>query len=456
MCLSTNWVLVKKNDGVKARLCLRGDLEDTDDIVTDSPTVRKVSIRVFYTLALHFGWQVCTSDVKAAFLQGSDLERDVFIRPPKERRVTGVIWKMKKRAYGLVDASRGFYLKLKSILLGFDCQVSAYDPAVFLYMPEGRLEGLLLAHIDDFLYGTGSEIFFLNVLSKLRSAFVFGEENSVDFLYTGMRIVQEDGKISVDQDQYIDSIEIPEFSYQNSRSSELVDDDWQSEFRTLVGKISWVASASRPDLSFNALMLSTKYGKASHYDMKLAVKIARKMKSDTSLCKFIDLGDINEWSLKGYGDAGFKSLPDKVSSSAGSVILVCNENIGVECILQWQSKKIRRVVSSSTAAEALAVNNTISQMIFLKQFLRELTGVDLPLHVYTDSNNLYKPVLSSKIMVDARDQLEVIKIKESLSCGELQSLSKVDSADMLADCLTKKGAPCFRFMNILRSCKDIC
>ena len=90
--LNTNWVLVKKDEGVKARLCIRGDQEiDKENIRTDSPTVNKINIKLFYLLAGHFGWNIKTADVKAAFLQGAALERDVFVRPPTERRVPGMI-----------------------------------------------------------------------------------------------------------------------------------------------------------------------------------------------------------------------------------------------------------------------------------------------------------------------------------------------------------------------------
>ena len=42
--LNTNWVLVKKDDGVKARLCVRGGQEkNKDEIRTDSPTVNEVN-----------------------------------------------------------------------------------------------------------------------------------------------------------------------------------------------------------------------------------------------------------------------------------------------------------------------------------------------------------------------------------------------------------------------------
>ena len=69
--------------------------------------------------------------MKAAFLQGTDLDRDVFVLPPKERRVPGLVWKMVKRAYGFVDASRGFYLELEKTLIELGCVVSKYDPAMY-------------------------------------------------------------------------------------------------------------------------------------------------------------------------------------------------------------------------------------------------------------------------------------------------------------------------------------
>ena len=133
-CINTNWLLVRKDIGIKARLCLRGDKEPgVHDICTDSPTVNKINIKLFYLIALARGWRIQTADVKAAFLQGSTLERDVFVRPPVEARVPGVLWQMIKRAYGLVDASRGFYLELEKTLFNVGCELSRYDPAMYIY-----------------------------------------------------------------------------------------------------------------------------------------------------------------------------------------------------------------------------------------------------------------------------------------------------------------------------------
>ena len=89
--INTSWVLVRKEGGVKARLCARGDQEsNADEIKTDSPTVRKVNVKLFYMIAASRNWSVKTADIKAAFLQGAPLERDVYVRPPKDRWVNGV------------------------------------------------------------------------------------------------------------------------------------------------------------------------------------------------------------------------------------------------------------------------------------------------------------------------------------------------------------------------------
>ena len=66
--LNTSWVLVKKDEGIKARLCIRGDQEPNKDTIrTDSPTVHKTTVKLFYLLAAKNDWKIRTSDVKAAF-----------------------------------------------------------------------------------------------------------------------------------------------------------------------------------------------------------------------------------------------------------------------------------------------------------------------------------------------------------------------------------------------------
>ena len=122
--LGTNWVLTEKvkNDKIiiKARLTIRGDQEEaTDQIQSDSPTVRKQNINILLMVAARNKWDIKSDDVTSAFLQSVPIEREIFVNPPRERRIPGVVWRLKKSVYGLVDASRGFYKNFSQSLLGW-------------------------------------------------------------------------------------------------------------------------------------------------------------------------------------------------------------------------------------------------------------------------------------------------------------------------------------------------
>ena len=185
--LGTNWTLIEKvideELAVKARLCVREDQEKSK-FRTDSPTVHKNSINIFFMLAATNGWRIQTSDIKCAFLQGEDVDREVFVKPPKERRIKCVIWKILKRAYGFTDASRFFYLELSSTLIDLGCIQSKFDPAVYLYYGNnGSLEGIVLTHVEDLLHGSGSSEFYKNVMEPLKKKFQFGLEEKSEFRY---------------------------------------------------------------------------------------------------------------------------------------------------------------------------------------------------------------------------------------------------------------------------------
>ena len=53
----------------------------------------------------------------------------------------------------------------------------------------------------------------------------------------------------------------------------------QTEFRSIIGKIAHVGQISRPDVVFEAKALSSKFGKATRRDLKIAMKKIQKLKS---------------------------------------------------------------------------------------------------------------------------------------------------------------------------------
>ena len=81
--ISCRWVITEKikEDGtsiVKSRLVARG-FEDSSPGRTDSPTNSKQSLRLLFSIASSMNWDVKSMDIKAVFLQGDELERDVYV-----------------------------------------------------------------------------------------------------------------------------------------------------------------------------------------------------------------------------------------------------------------------------------------------------------------------------------------------------------------------------------------
>ena len=58
------------------------------EIQKDSPTVGKGAMWLFISITARENWTVKTTDIKSAFLQGKELEREIYIKPPKESKAS--------------------------------------------------------------------------------------------------------------------------------------------------------------------------------------------------------------------------------------------------------------------------------------------------------------------------------------------------------------------------------
>ena len=112
--VSSRWVMAEKripgstDVRLKARLVCRGYEEDTSTLRTDSPTCSKESMRILMCCAMSNSWECKSLDIKSAFLQGFEIDRDIFMRPPTDAEESGVLWKLRRCPYGLSDAPRAW------------------------------------------------------------------------------------------------------------------------------------------------------------------------------------------------------------------------------------------------------------------------------------------------------------------------------------------------------------
>jgi hypothetical protein len=82
--------------------------------------------------AVSKGWTIKSVDVASAFLQGREIDRDVYIKPPAELCEKDKVWKLKRCLYGLNDAPREWYNALYDEFIALGAVRSTLDNAMFM------------------------------------------------------------------------------------------------------------------------------------------------------------------------------------------------------------------------------------------------------------------------------------------------------------------------------------
>ena len=224
--ISVRWVITEKRKNgesvIKARLVARGFEEDSSDLQKHSPTCLKESVKITLAIASAKEWKLHTLDIRSAYLQGNPMQREVYLKPPAEYD-TGKLWRLRKCVYGLSDAARNWYNRVREQLIQLDLKVCSYDNAVFSYIVNGKLQGVICLYVDDFLL-CGTDAFVDNIVSKISTLFNVGNTEQDMFKYIGLNIVSGHEKLStIDQIQYCSTLEPMKLSRArlNNRLSDL-------------------------------------------------------------------------------------------------------------------------------------------------------------------------------------------------------------------------------------------
>ena len=115
-------------------------------------------------------------------------------------------------------------------------------------------------------------------------------------------------------------------------------------------------------------------------------------------------------------DASFGNV--KNGGSQGGCIIFVTDNSGVCALLSWSSKRLRRVVKSTLAAENLALIYRLDTAIFVRQLLTELLyqRIDyrIPILCFINNNDVSVELKSKNDVTEKRLRLEIHLIRENI------------------------------------------
>ena len=436
--LSTTWVVTTKvkneEEVTKARLVIRG-YEETEQARSDSPTCSKESIRLLISIAVAKGWNLNSLDVKAAFLQGKSIDREIYVTPPKEVQNGGHIWRLKKVAYGLADASRSWYLRVLEALTDLGMRVSRFDKAVFTYR-ESSLEGILMVHVDDMLY-FGTEAFMDKVITPLKKKFKISREDNEAFKYVGMNIKQGTNEVILEQDSYLKAMKEDLLPLSSLRDkTRLATSEEKKIFKQGIGQLGWLTNISRPEGAYAFCQLSTRQTNPKMADF---IRLKKEIRELKSINTWIKIGKLNLESVRvvAYCDASFGALEGGASQIGFIVFLEDEKSTSIP--ITWASRKARRVARSSLTAETLAAVEAIDFAIVVQSAVEEIVKRKLPpIKLLTDNKSLHDSTKTSNTLADKRLLIDMSALREMVENKELE-IMWISSKEQLADVLTKAG-----------------
>ena len=150
--------------------------------------------------------------------------------------------------------------------------------------------------------------------------------------------------------------------------------------------------------------------------------------------RYIKLERDKDLKIIVFTDGAHGNLVDR-GSQGGYFVFLVGEN-GMCALISWQSKRIRRVVKSSLAAETLSMSDGIDGAVFVNALLSEIyfgNTRSLPIEFITDYQSLVDALKSSKHVSDKRPKIEIGTVKEMVENKQISKIGWTESRKQIAD-----------------------
>ena len=156
-----------------------------------------------------------------------------------------------KGVFGLSDAPREWFLRLRKSVVREGWRTSTMDAATFCLWSKGpnpKLLGMLCSHVDDLLFCGGPEAW--ESIRRLGEELGFGSLEKDTFVYCGKRVKQDlvTGEVTVSMKEYHQNLKV--IRVPSSRRRDLdasLTPGEHKQLRALVGSLQWLVAQVRFD-----------------------------------------------------------------------------------------------------------------------------------------------------------------------------------------------------------------
>ncbi|MBW0563824.1 hypothetical protein O181_103539, partial [Austropuccinia psidii MF-1] len=422
--IGTTWVFKTKENPLgkteyKACLCAQGFTQTPgiDYEKSYAPTGRLNSMRALIAFAAANNLQFHQLDIKSAFLN-APLAEEVYLSIPQGLKICrrSHCLRLGKAIYGLRQAPLAWYDCLKGWLTSVGFQACILDSCVFYR--NNKPPTWIYLHVDNMGVFGKNVCNFKDEIAKRFDIKDLGEAKQY-----GMMDCRPSPTPLVANEHLL-----PATSDEVAKLKLL-----KINFRSAVGSINYLSSATRPDLSFAVSTLSQylECPGICHWHAFLHVLRYLKGTQDVGLHYPENLPKgIVAWSNADWGNcrATRRSVTAFLATFHG-------------CLILWKTRKQPSVSTSTAEAEYKALCDLTSELLWLKNWCEEerLFVSTEPITIWDDNQSCINTAngdcnFNNKQMKHVDIQLHFIK---EVVKSAVITLKYTPSSEMLADYLTK-------------------
>jgi len=457
--LRNKWVFRKKidKDGrviYKGRLVIKGFMQEygVDYLETFAPVVRFESLRAVFVIAMVFGLRILQIDFDTAFLNATlPNQYKIFMNQPDgfvHPDYPDYVCQLQKSLYGLKQAPREWNNMFHLYMVQHEFKRNSKDYGVYWkFIGEEFL--IVVIYVDDVLI-IGPTHLCETFIEELKSEFSIKELGEVNKLL-GMKVDYGLDKTILQQNAYVKKI-LEQFRMDQAnpnrtpmelklRLSKGDFEDHSLPYRSVVGCLQYLVTATRPDLAFATNFFSRFLNCYSRVHWNSLKRVLKYLVGTTTTGLVLDgvqarqqfNFEKQEFEIAVYTDADFNNEEDG-KSITGFITLLNGQFVSAK---SWKQKN---VTESTSEAELVAANEGAKDGLWLKQLLESMEFKVKPILLYVDNKStleIAKHPTSHKRSKHLR--LSLLKIREYVEDG-LLTIQYVRSEENLADMFTKSLA----------------
>jgi transposase InsO family protein len=458
------WVFrVKVNGSAKARYVVKGFTQkhgvDFDE--TYAPTAQRTSFKALVALAVADGLVLEQLDAASAFLKG-DLQEELFVEQPAFFTLPSpsgerLVCRLRKPLYGLKQSPRCWHTKLVSTLKSLGFQQLRSDSCVFR-LQVGSSVLYALSHVDDLAIAHNDHILSNRIKSQLRSSLEFATASTLEY-FNGVQVSSDGtGGYYLHQTRFAQEI-VREFDEQLQslrktpmdprtapvprRPDESLCAVGVHRYQAAVGSLLYLL-ATRPDVQYSIGVAARFMSSPSSAHWELVQAIFRYISTTVNYGLHYPAGTGSALSV--FSDADWAGDKSDRKSTSGFAVFIGG------CLVSSSSAKQDAVSLSTCEAEFIAAARSCQELIWLRQFLAELTATPRAMGVPFFVDNKSAIDFSQNPIINSRSKHIDIKfyyLRDHVSDGVLD-LFYCPTAEMVADVMTKP-LPTTQFLDARRA-----